>query len=70
MIDLLWQSLLETLVMTGAAGCVSFAVGLPLGPILVATNRGGVWEHIALNRPWAAWSTPPVRFPSSSCSSR
>jgi D-methionine transport system permease protein len=50
MIELLWQSLLETLVMTAAAGFVSFAVGLPLGLLLVATDRGGFWEQIALNR--------------------
>ena len=50
MIELLWQSLLETLVMTAAAGFISFAVGLPLGLLLVATDRGGFWEQIALNR--------------------
>ena len=50
MIELLWQSLLETLVMTAAAGFISFAVGLPLGLLLVATDRGGFWEQIAVNR--------------------
>jgi D-methionine transport system permease protein len=50
MIELLWQSLLETVVMTVAAGGVSLALGLPLGLLLIATDRGGIWEQIALNR--------------------
>jgi D-methionine transport system permease protein len=50
MVDLLWQSFLETVVMTGAAGALSLAFGLPLGLLLVATDRGGFFEQIALNR--------------------
>jgi D-methionine transport system permease protein len=50
MLDLLWRSLLETVVMTAAAGFISLALGLPLGLILVATDRGGFWQQIALNR--------------------
>jgi D-methionine transport system permease protein len=50
MLELLWRSLLETIVMTAAAGFISLALGLPLGLILVATDRGGFWEQIAVNR--------------------
>jgi D-methionine transport system permease protein len=50
MIELLWQSLLETVVMTAAAGGISLALGLPLGLLLVATDRGGIWQQIPLNR--------------------
>jgi D-methionine transport system permease protein len=50
MIDLLWQSLLETVIMTVAAGGISLALGLPLGLLLVATDRGGIREQIPLNR--------------------
>ena len=50
MIELLFQSLLESVIMTTAAGAISLAPGLPLGLLLVATDRGGFWEQIALNR--------------------
>ena len=50
MIELLWQSLLETIVMTAAAGGISLALGLPLGLLLIATDRGGIWQQIPLNR--------------------
>jgi D-methionine transport system permease protein len=49
MISLLWRALMETLVMTGASGALSLAIGLPLALILVATDKGGIWEHSALN---------------------
>ena len=50
MLELLWRSFLETLVMTGAAGAISLAFGLPLGLLLVATDKGGIWEQPAINR--------------------
>lgn len=50
MLELLWRSFLETLVMTGAAGAISLAAGLPLGLLLVATDKGGIWERPAVNR--------------------
>jgi D-methionine transport system permease protein len=40
----------ETVVMTAAAGFISIALGLPLGLIFVATDRGGFREQIAANR--------------------
>ena len=50
MLELLWRSFLETLVMTGAAGAISLALGLPLALLLVATDKGGIWERAALNQ--------------------
>jgi D-methionine transport system permease protein len=50
MLELLGRAFLETLVMTVAAGLISLALGLPLGLLLVATDRGGISERIALNR--------------------
>jgi D-methionine transport system permease protein len=48
-LDRLLNSLCETLVMTGVSGAISFAVGLPLGLILVGTSLGGLWENRWLN---------------------
>jgi D-methionine transport system permease protein len=50
MLELLWRSFLETLVMTGAAGAISLALGLPLALLLVATDKGGIWERPAFNQ--------------------
>jgi D-methionine transport system permease protein len=50
MVDLLIQGLGETLVMTLVSGALSFVVGLPLGLLLVCTDRGGILEHVAVNR--------------------
>ncbi|MBG0808262.1 ABC transporter permease [Methylosinus sp. H3A] len=50
MIELLWRAFLETLVMTAAAGFVSLALGLPLGLLLVMTDRNGIVERVWLNR--------------------
>ena len=49
MIDLIWRSLLETVAMTAAAGLISLGLGLPLGLILVATDRGGFWRQPTVN---------------------
>ena len=49
-LDRLLGSLGETLVMTGISGAISFAVGLPLGLILVGTSPGGLWENPWVNR--------------------
>ena len=50
LLDLLIQSIGETLVMVGVSGAISIVVGLPLALILVATDRGGIWEKPASNR--------------------
>ena len=50
MLDLLWTSLLETLWMVGVSGLVGTALGLPLGILLVITDRGGLLQNVAVNR--------------------
>lgn len=50
MLELLFRSLWETIVMTGASGFISLVFGLPLGLALVATARGGIAENLAVNR--------------------
>lgn len=40
----------ETLYMTGLAALFVLACGLPLGVLLVVTDRGGIWERPLLNR--------------------
>jgi D-methionine transport system permease protein len=49
-LDRLAGSLGETLVMTAVSGSISFAVGLPLGLILVGASPGGLWENRWVNR--------------------
>jgi len=50
----LMQSLLkgtgETLYMTAITALFVVPLGLPLGVLLVATDRGGIWEQVWLNR--------------------
>lgn len=48
--DLLLRSIWETVIMTAAAGVISFAAGLPLALLLVATDRGGIAENLLINR--------------------
>lgn len=50
MLELLWTSLLETLWMVGVSGLVGTALGLPLGILLVITDRGGLLQNVAVNR--------------------
>lgn len=47
--DLLIRSTWETLLMTAASGLISFAVGLPLGLLLVATGRDGIAPNRLVN---------------------
>jgi D-methionine transport system permease protein len=60
LLDLLWQSLLQTLAMTFAAGAISFVVGLPLAILLVTTDRQGIRPIPALSH-MASWIVNPVR---------
>ncbi|MCE9672288.1 ABC transporter permease [Myxococcus stipitatus] len=46
----LWVATLETLYMTSVAGVLVVLAGLPLGVLLVLTDRGGLWERPGLNR--------------------
>lgn len=48
--DLLLRSTWETILMTFAAGLISLVAGLPLGLALVATDRGGIAQNLAVNR--------------------
>jgi D-methionine transport system permease protein len=50
LIDLLGTSLLETLLMVGVAGAIAVAAGIPLGVILVVTERGAMLQNPGLNR--------------------
>jgi D-methionine transport system permease protein len=47
--DLLIQSIGETLAMVGISGAISVVAGLPLALVLVATDRGGIWEQPAIS---------------------
>lgn len=46
----LWVATLETLYMTSAAAVLVLVGGLPLGVLLVVTDRGGLWERPVLAR--------------------
>jgi D-methionine transport system permease protein len=50
MLELLWHSLWETVLMTSASGIISLLAGLPLGLALLVTARGGIAEHLWINR--------------------
>lgn len=50
MLDLLWRSLGETLLMTGFSSLFTLIFGLPLGLLLVLTDRNGLMQNIAVNR--------------------
>jgi len=45
LLQLLGESLGQTLLMVGVSGACSFLLGLPLGVILVVTSRGHILEH-------------------------
>lgn len=50
MLELFLRSFWETILMTGAAGLISFVAGLPLGLALIMTDRGGIAENLWVNR--------------------
>ncbi len=50
MIELTFWALIETIVMTGISGVISLLIGLPIGLVLVCTDRGGILEQLTLNR--------------------
>lgn len=49
MLDLLWRSFWETMIMTGFSGLISLVVGLPIGLLLILTARGGLAQNLWLN---------------------
>ncbi len=47
--DLLISSIWETLLMTFASGVISLVAGLPIGLVLVVTDKGGIAENRWIN---------------------
>src|SRR3546814_7150892 len=50
LIELFIDSAVETLTMVGAASLATLLLGLPLGVLLVVTDRGGLVPALSLNR--------------------
>ncbi|AUX28968.1 MULTISPECIES: methionine ABC transporter permease [Sorangium] len=46
----LWTATVETLYMTSVSAILVLVAGLPLGVLLVITDRGGLWERPLLHR--------------------
>lgn len=49
LLNLLLRSIGETIIMTAASGLISLVIGLPLGIILIATDRGGLFQNRPVN---------------------
>lgn len=49
-LPLMLTGLWETVLMTGISGALSFVFGLPLGLVLVTTDRDGIFQNVPLNR--------------------
>ncbi|MCD8340272.1 MAG: ABC transporter permease [Burkholderiales bacterium] len=49
-IQLLWESFLETLLMVGVSGLIGGAIGIPLGVFLFVTSPQGIVKKPILNR--------------------
>ncbi len=43
--SLLWQGVIDTLIMTGVSTVFAYLLGLPLGVLLTITQPGGIWPH-------------------------
>jgi D-methionine transport system permease protein len=50
LVPLIAGALGETLQMVAISALVAAVAGVPLGVLLTVTDRGGVWENLALNR--------------------
>ena len=50
LVELLWNSLLETLLMVGVAGLFAMIFGIPLGVSLIVTGKDGMLAHPLLNQ--------------------
>ncbi|MFF4342066.1 methionine ABC transporter permease [Kitasatospora sp. NPDC001540] len=48
--ELMWPATWETLGMVGIAGLASLVIGLPLGLLLVLTDKGGLLQNLAVSR--------------------
>jgi D-methionine transport system permease protein len=49
LINLLFTSLLDTLLMVGVSGAIAVLAGIPLGVALVVTDRGALLQHMGLH---------------------
>ena len=50
LIALLFDGLIETLVMVAVSGGIAALLGVPLGVILILTDRGGILQNLGVNR--------------------
>ena len=50
LIALLFDGLIETLVMVAVSGGIAALLGVPLGVILILTDRGGILQNLGINR--------------------
>lgn len=50
LMDMLWKGSAETLYMTAIATAFVLLGGVPLGVLLVASDRGGIWEQPVVNK--------------------
>ncbi|GAA5343938.1 D-methionine transport system permease protein [Planifilum fimeticola] len=48
--QLLWQATGETIYMVAISTFFSALIGIPLGVLLVITDKGHLWEHVTLQR--------------------
>ncbi|KDN86822.1 methionine ABC transporter permease [Kitasatospora cheerisanensis] len=48
--ELMWPATWETLGMVGIAGLATLVIGLPLGLLLVLTDKGGLLQNLAVSR--------------------
>ena len=49
-VKLIGGGILQTLYMTLGSALLAYLIGLPVGVVLYATDRGGVWENRVVNR--------------------
>jgi D-methionine transport system permease protein len=50
LIELLWDSLGQTLAMVFSSGFIGFALGIPLGVLLHLSKKNGLLENVAFNK--------------------
>ncbi|MDU2183897.1 MAG: methionine ABC transporter permease, partial [Negativicoccus succinicivorans] len=53
-VSLLWQSLGETMYMVAVSSFLSAFFGIPLGVLLLVTDKGHILENAAINKPLGA----------------
>ena len=50
MFELIWQGLFETLYMTIVSTLLAYVIGLPLGVVMVVTDKDGIYPLVTLNK--------------------